>query len=168
VHSLLASDVFTLSLHDALPILRSSLSFSGSRFQVAVPWSALFAIASHVTHEFWMFPEDLPPELIENQQASDTASPPPAAPSPARRPTLSAVDGGRALTPVPEAAPASAADAEEGERVSDDASAQGAEKPRTLAPVPAPAAATESGSDDSEPPLEPPRPTNRPHLRLVK
>src|SRR5690606_40735556 len=84
VHSLLASDVFTLSLHDALPILRSSLSFSGSRFQVAVPWSALFAIASHVTHEFWMFPEDLPPELIENQQASDTASPPPAAPSPAR------------------------------------------------------------------------------------
>src|SRR5690606_18526323 len=64
--------------------VRSSLSFSGSRFQVAVPWSALFAIASHVTHEFWMFPEDLPPELIENQQASDTASPPPAAPSPAR------------------------------------------------------------------------------------
>lgn len=149
--------------------VRSSLSFSGSRFQVAVPWSALFAIASHVTHEFWMFPEDLPPELVENQQASDTAPSPAAAPTPARRPTLSAVDGGRAGTPPPEAAPAAAVDVpDEGEGASAEASESGAEKPRPLAPVPAPVAAEERSSDETEPPVEPPRPTNRPHLRLVK
>jgi stringent starvation protein B len=45
--------------------LRSTLSFSGHRFAVAVPWSALFAITSHATHEFWMFPEDMPPELTQ-------------------------------------------------------------------------------------------------------
>ena len=44
--------------------VRSTLSFSGSRFTVAVPWSALFAISSQVTREFWMYPEDMPPELI--------------------------------------------------------------------------------------------------------
>ncbi len=43
--------------------IRSTLSFSGKRFTVALPWSALFAITSKVTHEFWMFPEDMPAEL---------------------------------------------------------------------------------------------------------
>jgi stringent starvation protein B len=56
--------------------VRSTLSFSGSRFTVAVPWSALFAIASHVTKEFWMFPDDMPPELLQ-QPAATTARPPP-------------------------------------------------------------------------------------------
>ncbi len=45
--------------------VRSTLSFAGSRFKVAVPWSALFAITSHVTKEFWMYPDDMPPELIQ-------------------------------------------------------------------------------------------------------
>lgn len=45
--------------------LRSTLSFAGSRFTVAVPWSALFAITSYVTREFWMYPDDMPKELIE-------------------------------------------------------------------------------------------------------
>ena len=45
--------------------IRSTLSFSGKRFTVAVPWSALFAITSKVTHEFWMFPEDMPTELTQ-------------------------------------------------------------------------------------------------------
>ncbi|MGZ3460653.1 MAG: ClpXP protease specificity-enhancing factor SspB, partial [Archangium sp.] len=45
--------------------VRSTLSFSGSRFTVAVPWSALFAITSHVTKEFWMYPDDMPAELIQ-------------------------------------------------------------------------------------------------------
>jgi stringent starvation protein B len=45
--------------------VRSTLSFSGTRFTVAVPWSALFAIASHVTKElFWMYPDDMPAELL--------------------------------------------------------------------------------------------------------
>ena len=45
--------------------IRSTLSFSGKRFTVALPWSALFAITSKVTHEFWMFPEDMPSELTQ-------------------------------------------------------------------------------------------------------
>ena len=45
--------------------IRSTLSFSGKRFTVAVPWSALFGITSKVTHEWWMFPEDMPTELTQ-------------------------------------------------------------------------------------------------------
>ena len=54
--------------------IRSTLSFSGSRFKVAVPWSALFAITSHTTREFWLYPDDMPPELIQQavQHAQQT------------------------------------------------------------------------------------------------
>ena len=45
--------------------IRSTLSFSGSRFRVAVPWSALFAITSYTSKEFWMYPDDMPRELIQ-------------------------------------------------------------------------------------------------------
>ncbi len=45
--------------------VRCTLSFSGKRFTVGIPWSALFAITSHVAKEFWMFPEDMPRELLE-------------------------------------------------------------------------------------------------------
>jgi len=45
--------------------IRSTLSFSGKRFTVAIPWSALFGITSKVTHEWWMFPEDMPTELTQ-------------------------------------------------------------------------------------------------------
>ncbi|WP_223636254.1 ClpXP protease specificity-enhancing factor SspB [Corallococcus sp. EGB] len=65
--------------------VRSTLSFSGSRFTVAVPWSALFAIASHVTKEFWMYPEEMPPELLQQPPAASAsiARPPPPTPVPA-------------------------------------------------------------------------------------
>lgn len=43
--------------------VRETLSFGGSRFTVGVPWSALYAITSHVTREFWMYPDDMPQEL---------------------------------------------------------------------------------------------------------
>lgn len=44
--------------------VRSTLSFSGSRFTVAIPWSALFAIYSQVTKEIWMYPDEMPAELL--------------------------------------------------------------------------------------------------------
>jgi stringent starvation protein B len=52
--------------------VRCTLSFSGKRFTVAIPWSALFAITSLAAKEFWMFPEDMPRELLEQvgQQGS--------------------------------------------------------------------------------------------------
>ncbi len=46
--------------------LRTTLSFSGKRFTVAVPWSSLFAISSHVSQEHsWLYPDDMPPELLQ-------------------------------------------------------------------------------------------------------
>ena len=50
--------------------VRSTLSFSGQRFTVAIPWSALYAITSHVTKEFWIFPDDMPAELLQQTQVT--------------------------------------------------------------------------------------------------
>jgi stringent starvation protein B len=44
--------------------VRETLSFKGERFTVGVPWSALYAIASHVSRQFWMYPDDMPEELL--------------------------------------------------------------------------------------------------------
>jgi len=45
--------------------IRATLSFGGKQSPVAVPWLALFAITSQVTKEFWMYPGDMPPELMQ-------------------------------------------------------------------------------------------------------
>ncbi|WNG19823.1 ClpXP protease specificity-enhancing factor SspB [Cystobacter fuscus] len=66
--------------------VRCTLSFSGSRFKVAVPWSALFAVTSHVTKESWAYPDDMPIELLQQSMVTtkvpegvtEAASPPPA------------------------------------------------------------------------------------------
>src|SRR5713226_5629172 len=50
--------------------VRCTLSFSGHRFSVAIPWSALFAISSYTGKEFWMYPDDMPPELVQQAMAS--------------------------------------------------------------------------------------------------
>jgi stringent starvation protein B len=54
--------------------VRSTLTFNGTRFTVALPWSALFAITSHVSREFWLYPDDMPPELVEQTQVTQKAS----------------------------------------------------------------------------------------------
>jgi stringent starvation protein B len=122
--------------------VRSTLSFSGSRFTVAVPWSALFAITSHVTKEFWMYPDDMPAELIQQTMVTSKASVPepvaeqPGTSAPVERPkvVLREVVLQQEEPPPAEEAPA----------------------------VPAPMAATEGPPKD-----EPPTP-RRGHLRLVK
>lgn len=65
--------------------LRATLSFSGRRFLVQVPWSAVFAITSHTTQEFWLYPEDMPTEVLEraNEAASEPAAVRPVAAPPA-------------------------------------------------------------------------------------
>lgn len=57
--------------------VRETLSFGGERFTIGVPWSALYAIASHVSHDFFMFPEDMPEELLQGAVERQTAVPPP-------------------------------------------------------------------------------------------
>lgn len=44
--------------------VRQTLSFGGSRFKVGVPWSAIYAVAALTTEELWMFPSDMPMELV--------------------------------------------------------------------------------------------------------
>ena len=80
--------------------VRSTLSFSGRRFKISVPWSALFAITSHVTREFWMYPDDMPPEVLQQSAepasapgssvATAPADPPAAAPTPVPAPAAAA------------------------------------------------------------------------------
>lgn len=57
--------------------VRETLSFGGERFTVGVPWSALYAIASHSSHDFFMFPEDMPEELLQGAVERQTTVPPP-------------------------------------------------------------------------------------------
>lgn len=57
--------------------VRETLSFGGSRFTVGVPWSALYAIASLVTREYWMFPDDMPEELAAAATEKATLPEPP-------------------------------------------------------------------------------------------
>jgi stringent starvation protein B len=45
--------------------VRQTLSFGGQRFTIAAPWSAVYAVASLVSREFWMYPDDMPDELAE-------------------------------------------------------------------------------------------------------
>lgn len=54
--------------------IRSTLDFAGHAFTVAIPWSALFAITSHVTKEFWIFPEDMPAEILAQAHEAEKAS----------------------------------------------------------------------------------------------
>ncbi|MCP3138403.1 ClpXP protease specificity-enhancing factor SspB [Pyxidicoccus xibeiensis] len=87
--------------------VRCTLSFSGSRFTVAVPWSALFAIASHVTKEFWMYPDDMPPELLQQPASARPQQPVPVVPVAAERPRafLREVPSERSEEPPPEVPP---------------------------------------------------------------
>lgn len=144
--------------------VRCTLSFSGSRFTVAVPWSALFAITSHVTREFWMYPDDMPAELLQQTMVTskvpaETVSEQPAAVEQRPRAVLREVsrlepsEASEAEAEAPTAAPAPVS-------------------APTPVPVPAPAmvpppvAATpvEAEGPKDDPPPSP----RRGHLRLVK
>lgn len=45
--------------------VRQTLSFGGRRFTVGLPWSCVYAVASLVSQDLWMFPDDMPGELVE-------------------------------------------------------------------------------------------------------
>ena len=45
--------------------VRATLTFPTGRYTIAVPWNALFALTSHVTKDFWFYPEDMPQELFD-------------------------------------------------------------------------------------------------------
>ncbi|MCY1080790.1 ClpXP protease specificity-enhancing factor SspB [Archangium lansingense] len=128
--------------------VRCTLSFSGSRFKVAVPWSALFAITSHATKETWACPEDMPAEIL--QQMMVTTKVP--MPEPVAEPSAPAAERPRAVlreVVLPE------------DEAPEPVTAAPAPVP-TPAPVPAPSLVEAEGPKD-----DPPAP-RRGHLRLVK
>ncbi len=45
--------------------VRQTLSFNRKRFAVGLPWSSIYAVASLVTNELFMFRDDLPEEFAE-------------------------------------------------------------------------------------------------------
>ncbi len=136
--------------------VRSTLTFGGSRFTVAIPWSALYAVSSHVTKEFWMYPEDMPQELIDQARAAtpapldgaDGASVAATAPEPAKaRRKLREVRADRTAPALSEVATEKAARAEPAAPVQESSLQE---------PAPRPTAE------------EPAAPRSRSHLRLVK
>ncbi|MDQ3266023.1 MAG: ClpXP protease specificity-enhancing factor SspB [Myxococcota bacterium] len=141
--------------------VRQSLSFGGSRFSVGIPWSALFAVTSHVTKEFWMFVEDLPPELLSAPPNASAES----APQPQRpvgRPQL------RTVAPL-------SADGPEGDPVESQNEVPVERERPPPRPLPGLAAARplepqppEDGQTPEPPREEPPKPRDRSHLRVVK
>jgi stringent starvation protein B len=137
--------------------VRCTLSFSGSRFKVAVPWSALFAITSHLTKEFWMYPDDMPAELIQQTMVttkvpeSVTEQPAPAVERP--RAVLREVVLPEDESPEPVAA------------VPVPASTPAPVPVSVPAPVPSP---VPSPIEAEGPKDEPPPGPRRGHLRLVK
>lgn len=147
--------------------IRSTLSFSGSRFACAVPWSALFAIVSHVTQEFWMFPDDMPAELLQSQvpKATQPQVSPPA--RPVLRSVLRAAEALDPSEPGSDPAPSPEAPPSAPNEAAGKAAIQARDSARDDAPEASPALPASSSSAGAKPDDVPP-PKGRGHLRVVK
>lgn len=72
--------------------LHATLTFGGVPYDCKVPWSALYLAYSHVSNEQYLFPSDVPEDLLE---AAGGEARPEEAPVPVQgRPRFSVVDGG--------------------------------------------------------------------------
>jgi len=118
--------------------VRETLSFGGERFTIGVPWTALYAIASHASHDFFMFPDDMPEELLQG-----------------------AIDRQRGSAPSPTAGSDVAA------MLAQVASGVGPEEPREPPARGALREVVLENPLGDEPPKEP-TPPKRGHLRIVK
>lgn len=136
--------------------VRQSLSFGGVRTKVGIPWSAIYAVSALATKEFWLFPRDMPPEMLEGAVERQTEVTAGAAPSGGDGASGAASVLREVLRPVPTAPEAPAAD-------------DGA-TPLPPPPAIAPSAAHDARAEGEGAPAtgEGPRPQRRSHLRLVK
>ncbi len=61
--------------------VRQTLSFSGVRHAVGIPWDAVYGVGSLVTRDFWLFADHVPHELSDARlQPASAAAVAPAAP----------------------------------------------------------------------------------------
>lgn len=118
--------------------VRESLSFGGERFVCGIPWSAIFAVASVVTREFWMYPDDMPPEVMAN--------------------AVEKYGGGEVRAKWPKTKEEEAASP----------SAAGVSKPRAVLREVVLEKTDQPADENAEGPKDPPEPPKRGHLRVVK
>ena len=164
----------------------ATLTFAGVPFECRIPWGAVFLLVSHVSGQPYLFPDDIPAELLSQGEgpeglhkgskleparpkltlvSRDSASSEEAGEDEADSPSESepAQEIDIAPQPVAEAAP-EAPEAPEADEPSP--------APARDAPVPQYAPAGVSDIDvqvvDNESPKNPRRPRGRGHLRLVK
>jgi len=77
--------------------VRATLTFGGRPYDCALPWQSIFLVVSHVSKERYLFPADVPDELLpgtprrEDFEENFEESPPPAA---SRRHRFAVVEGG--------------------------------------------------------------------------
>lgn len=71
--------------------IRATLTFGGVSHDCKIPWNAVYQVFSHVSRERWLFPEDIPEDILETQLSEEEA--PAAPPAPKGRPRLSLVQG---------------------------------------------------------------------------
>jgi stringent starvation protein B len=173
----------------------ATLTFSGTPFNCRFPWDSVFLLVSHVTGQPYLFPDDIPPELLSQataeagidaqvfmaQKPSGSPSGPPKlqlvrAPQGDEDATPDA-DAGTQAEPKPRPAAASRAQPTAGigkrrtkrspaaTRLTPEPNAPAGDKPADAPDAPAAQTPQDSGSDT--PPEDKPR--RRPsHLRVVK
>ena len=164
----------------------ATLTFAGVPFECRIPWRAIFLLVSHVSGQPYLFPDDIPAELLSQGEGAEGLQK--ASKLEPARPKLTLVSRDSA----PEDELASSDTGADGDDVDDqDATiAASASEVETAAtpeetpePLPAPAAAQDTPVPqyapasapevdvqmvDNESPKSPRRPRGRGHLRLVK
>jgi stringent starvation protein B len=87
--------------------VRVTLSFRGQGIHCRVPWMALFAMTQDGGERGWLWPHDLPPELLDSMQAAvpEAGSPGPTKPSLRLVPPGDGVAGGAPRPEPPDEAP---------------------------------------------------------------
>ncbi len=118
--------------------VRETLGFGGERFLCGIPWTAIFAVASVVTREFWMYPDDMPAEVMAN--------------------AVEKYGGGEVRAKWPKTKEEEAAGQ----------SGPAASKPRAVLREVVLEKADQPADENAEGPKDPPEPPKRGHLRVVK
>lgn len=72
--------------------VRATLTFGGKPYDCALPWQAIFLAVSHVSQERYLFPADVPDELLPGSPVAKEAKEEPPAERP--RPRFAVVEGG--------------------------------------------------------------------------
>jgi stringent starvation protein B len=72
--------------------VRATLTFGGRPYDCALPWPAIFLAVSHVSQERYLFPADVPDELLPGSPVAKEVEEEPPAERP--RPRFAVVEGG--------------------------------------------------------------------------